>query len=199
MELEDLIGFNLALLAAMASPGPAFLYQLKSTLGSGRAAGIATGCGLGAMAATWTLVALVGLDGLFQLFPEAYTVFRVAGACYLLYLAWNVWRGASETIIETATPNSRAFLGGFFVNLANPKSVFFAAVLVLIFPPDLSIMEKVLVVGNHLAVEVVVYSSFAFLLSTRVVSQRYLRLKPVLDRIAAALLGGLGVRLMLDR
>jgi len=200
MNAAHLGAFNLALLVALASPGPALLYALRTTLSNGRVAGILTGCGLGTMAATWTFMALLGLDGLFRLFPWAYATFKILGAIYLIYIAWNTWRSAGAPIGEVSRPHARAFLGGVLVNLANPKSVLFAAaVLVVIFPAGLTGPQMALVVGNHLAVEFIAYSCFAILLSTRSVSSRYLRAKPVLDRIAAAVLGALGVRLILER
>ena len=200
MEAAHFIAFNLALLAAIASPGPAMLYAVRATLSGGRKVGISTGCGLGLMAALWTLMALIGLDGLFTLFPWAYTTFKIAGALYLLYVAWSTWRGASDPVEASDRPHARAFLGGLLVNLANPKSVLFAAaVLVVIFPPELTVAQKAVIFGNHLAIELIAYTSFALLLSTEPVSRRYLRAKPVLDRIAAAVLGALGVRLILER
>lgn len=200
MDLTHIIAFNLALLAALVSPGPALLYSIRMTLTGGRAAGIATGCGLALMAATWTLMALLGLDGLFRLFPWAYTTMKVLGALYLIYIAWTTWRGATRPIGEVARPNARAFVGGVLVNLANPKSVLFAAaVLVVIFPPGLTAAQKAIIFGNHLIVEVIAYSTFAVMLSTQTVSNRYLRVKPILDRITAVVLGGLGIRLVLDR
>lgn len=162
MDLSHVITFNIALMAALASPGPALLYAIRSTLSGGRAAGIATGCGLATMAATWTLMALLGLDGLLQLFPSAYLAMKLVGAAYLIWLAWQTWRHAAEPIAAAARPRSRAFLGGFLVNLANPKSVFFAAaVLVVIFPPGLTALDKAVIAGNHLLVEVVAYTAFA--------------------------------------
>ena len=86
------------------------------------------------------------------------------------------------------------------VNLANPKSVLFsAAVLVVIFPAGLGAADMAMIVSNHLMVEIVAYGGFALVLSTQSVSQRYMRAKPALDRIAALMLGALGVRLMMDR
>jgi len=200
MEIEHIIGFNLALLAAIVSPGPGLLYLLTSTLRNGRASGFAASCGLALAASTWTFLALLGLDGLFQLFPWAYTTFKIVGAAYLFYVAWSIWRGAKVPISETPGTSTRAFLGGVLVNAANPKAVLFAAaVLVVIFPPDLSLAQKMIVVGNHLVVEIIVYSGIAFIISAKTVSRRYLSAKPALDRIAATLLGGLGVRLILDR
>ena len=200
MDHSHVLAFNLALIVAIASPGPAMLYAVRNTLGGGRRAGIATGCGLGLMAATWTLMALLGLDGLFRLFPWIYTSMKIAGALYLIYVAWSTWRSAGDPIVASERPNRRAFVGGLMINLANPKSVLFAAaVLVVIFPPGLSAVEKAIIVGNHLAVELVAYTCFALLLSTKAVSSSYLRAKPVLDRMTAIVLGGLGVRLMVER
>ena len=61
MTFGQLLAFNVALLVAIASPGPALLMAIKTTLSGGRTAGIAVGAGLGLMAATWTLMALLGL------------------------------------------------------------------------------------------------------------------------------------------
>jgi threonine/homoserine/homoserine lactone efflux protein len=200
MDAGHLITFNLALLAALASPGPALLCALRATLSGGRAAGISTGCGLAVMAATWTLMALLGLEGLLRLFPWAYTTIKIIGVLYLIYVAWGIWRSAYDPVSEPIHPNARAFLSGLLVNLANPKSVLFAAaVLVVIFPPGLTVAQNAMIVGNHLMVEIVAYSGFALVLSTRAVGKQYIRAKPVFDRIAAAVLGALGVRLMLDR
>ncbi|MEL7013991.1 MAG: LysE family translocator [Pseudomonadota bacterium] len=202
MELAHLLAFNVALLAAIASPGPSLLYLIKTTLTNGRAAGIATGAGLAVMAALWTLAALLGLEGIFSLFPWAYAVMKTLGALYLIWIAIQTWRHARTPIVENAPQSSheRAFLAGILINLANPKSVFFAAaVIVVIFPENLTGAEKSLIFINHLAVELIVQPALAFLLSTGVIRRRYLAAKPIIDRCTAAILGALGVRLLLSR
>jgi threonine/homoserine/homoserine lactone efflux protein len=111
-----------------------------------------------------------------------------------------MWRDAHPPVGQAADPGARAFAGGVLVNLSNPKAVLFAAsVLVVIFPPDLSLADKALIVTNHLIVELMVYAGFAALLSTRPARDGYLRLKPVIDRIAALILGALGLKLLLGR
>jgi len=201
VELAHLIAFNLALLAAIASPGPSLLFLIKTSLAGGRTVGVAAAAGLALMAALWTLTALLGLDGIFRLFPWLYGTLKVFGAAYLIYIAVTTWRNAKDPIASSAEPRAhRAFLSGFLVNLGNPKSVFFsAAVLVVIFPPSLSHIDKLIIFGNHLTVEFVVQPTLAILLSTDVVRRRYLSAKPVLDRITAAVLGALGLRLLLSR
>jgi len=179
MEAAHLLAFNVTLLAAMASPGPALLFALRQTVRGGFWTGVATGAGLGLMAAAWTGAALLGLAALFALVPWLYLAMKLAGAAYLLWIAYHIWRDASKPVADSAQPGRRAFVGGLLVNLANPKSVLFAAsVLVVIFPPDLSVAQKALIVGNHLVVELAVYTLFAGLLSTRRARDGYLRLKP---------------------
>ncbi|MBZ0216121.1 MAG: LysE family translocator [Fimbriimonadaceae bacterium] len=86
------------------------------------------------------------------------------------------------------------------INLANPKSVIFAAaVLIVIFPPDLTLLEKGFVVVNHLVAELSFYAFIAFIMSTQTVSKCYLRAKTILDRFAAIMIGALGLRLLLQR
>jgi len=200
MELVHVLAFNAALIVAIFSPGPALLYFVQSTLAYGRPAGIVTCLGLATMASIWTLLALLGLDGLFRLVPWAYAGLKTAGALYLIFIAWQAWKNAHRPVEAAERPHARAYLGGFLVNLANPKSVLFsAAVLVVIFPPDIAMAAKAFVAFNQFAVEALFYSAFAVLLSSRSVSRRYLRAKPILDRIAATVLGGLGIRLLVER
>ncbi|MDX1563639.1 MAG: LysE family transporter, partial [Gammaproteobacteria bacterium] len=84
--------------------------------------------------------------------------------------------------------------------LLNPKSVLFAAaVLVVVFPPAMSGIDKAIVVANHVTVELVFYSSLAFGISSRAVSTAYMRAKTVLDRTASVIVGALGLRLLIAR
>lgn len=200
MTLASLIAFNLVLAAAIASPGAALLYFIKTTVTSGRAAGIATGAGLAVAAAGWTLAALAGLESVFALFPWAYSILKTGGALYLIWIAYQTWKHAKTPLGEAELRRGKAFLSGFAVNLGNPKSMLFAAaVIVVVFPQGLAPSEIALIVLNHLALEVLFYTTFAFLLASGPARRRYLDAKPLLDRIAATLLGALGLRLLLEK
>ena len=198
---EHLLAFNLTLLAAIASPGPSLLFLVRTTMAEGRTAGIAAAFGLGLMAALWTGAALLGLDALFSLFPWAYLVVKTVGAAYLIWIAVQMWRHARDPIPETQTAaHSRFFRQGLLINLGNPKSVLFsAAVLAVIFPPELTPAAKALIFSNHLAVEWIVQPTLAILLSTETIRRRYLNAKTITDRLAAGVLGALGLRLLADR
>ncbi|MGI9380530.1 MAG: LysE family transporter, partial [Methyloligellaceae bacterium] len=86
------------------------------------------------------------------------------------------------------------------INLLNPKSVLFAAaVLVVIFPAGMSAGESLFVAANHLIVELLFYTSLAIIMSRPIIVNRYLGLKMYIDRVAAGVLGLLGVRLLISR
>ena len=201
LTLAQVIAFNLTLLAAMAAPGPAFLLVLRNSVANGRRAGVLTGLGLGLIAALWTAAALAGLAVVFEIVPWLYTAMKTGGALYLIYLAWGMWRGAAQPLeTQAASASRRAFTSGIIVNLSNPKSVLFAgAVIVVIFPAGLSWTDSALIVANHLIVEICVYTAMAFGLSGAPARAAYLRLKLWADRIAAGIMGALGLRLLFER
>lgn len=200
MEITQIIAFNIALLAALASPGPALLVSIKTTLGAGRKAGIAVGLGLAFVACLWTLAALLGLEALFFAFPWAYTVVKVTGALYLIYIACKMWAGARDAVQTEMKPAAHAFRQGVLINILNPKSVLFAAaVLVVIFPANLGMGDSLFIVANHFVAEVLFYTGVACAMSHVSVSQSYLRAKVHIDRFAAGVVGLLGVRLLVSR
>lgn len=200
MDIEHILAFNLALGAALLSPGPAFLVTVQTTLSSGRRAGMAVGLGLGLTAASWTLAALLGLNALFDAFPWAYAGAKTLGALYLLFIAWKMWTHAEKPVDLQARPARRAFRSGLLINLLNPKAMIFAAaVLVVVLPKEITPLEQGAVVANQLSVELVFYSAVAFAMSTGAVSRAYLAAKRWIDRISGAVLGALGARLLTEK
>ncbi len=200
LTLADLIAFNAVLIAAIAAPGAALLYFIKTTVASGRVAGMLTGVGLGTAAAMWTLAALLGLEAVFTLFPWTYTALKIGGAAYLIWIAVQTWRHARDALGEAPMPHGRAVLSGMMLNFGNPKSMLFAAaVIVVVFPQGLAPLDIAIIVANHWLLELAFYSVFAVALSAPPARRAYISLKPVLDRIAATLLGALGLRLFLEK
>lgn len=201
MELTHILAFNLGLAAAIASPGPAFLISVKTTLTAGRRAGLAVGAGLAIVAALWTLAALLGLEAIFTAFPWAYVAVKSVGALYLMYIAYGMWKGARDPLAPTEVkPARHAFWQGVAIQIMNPKSVLFAAaVLVVIFPANMTLTEKGFIFANHLMIELMFYSLLAFGMSTSAARAAYLRAKVYLDRIAAVVLSVLGLRLLFGK
>ena len=86
------------------------------------------------------------------------------------------------------------------MNLFNPKSVLFAAaVLVTVFPAGPGLADSIVIVANHFLVEIAFSTALAFSMSTQAAAKRYMQAKIYIDRTAAAVLGALGVRILLSR
>jgi len=201
MDIHNVIAFNLALAVALISPGPAFVISVQTTLSSGCKSGIWFGVGLGLMAAVWTGLALLGLETIFQIFPWAYGAVRICGAAYLIFLAIKMWLGSNERLEEKPRINQgHSFVRGLLVNALNPKSIFFAAaVLAIVFPPNMLFAENLLVVFNQFVVEVAFYAALANFIGRDKVRASYLKTKKSLDRLSSVVLGSFGLSLVAER
>jgi threonine/homoserine/homoserine lactone efflux protein len=126
-----LVFFPAALLLALA-PGPDNLFVLAQSAQHGRPAGLAVTLGLSTGLIGHTLAVAFGLAAIVKASAVAFTVLKIAGALYLLYLAWQAWRAGAE-IGESQAPalsGIELYRRGIIMNLTNPKvSIFFLAFL----------------------------------------------------------------------
>lgn len=196
VDIAALIAFNLAILAALASPGPAFIAMLRATLGTGPAAGWFCGLGLAIGATSWSILAVLGLTAAFALVPWAFAVLKIGGAAYLLWLAYSLWRHADQPAGRAAGPGLTGFRLGLLTNMANPKAVIFiAAIFTTVFPTMPTGATAALIVVNHLLLEIVFYTALTLGLTIPAIKTAYLRCKAVIDRAAAAVLGVMAIRI----
>lgn len=107
------------------TPGPNMLYLVSRAVTQGRRAGLVSLLGVAAGFAVYLAAAVAGLAAVFTEVPAAHTVLRVAGAAYLLWLAWRTVRpGAASAFAPRDLPVDgprRLFVMGFVTNLLNPK------------------------------------------------------------------------------
>jgi threonine/homoserine/homoserine lactone efflux protein len=102
---------------------------LSKSLSGGRAAGFATILGTAAGLFVHACLVAAGLSALLAASATAFTVLKVIGVAYLLYLAVDTLRHGAGIRLDTvggpAEPLGRVFLKGLLVNLLNPKIVLF--------------------------------------------------------------------------
>ncbi|MEZ5674366.1 Threonine/homoserine/homoserine lactone efflux protein [Thalassovita litoralis] len=196
MDIAALLAFNLAILGALASPGPAVIAMLRASLGSGRRAGFLCGLGLSVGATLWSLLAVLGLSALFAVAPWAFLALKIAGGAYLIWLALSLWRNADAPAQAEAPQGLNGFRLGLVTNMANPKAVvFIAAIFTTVFPAMPTGASAALVLANHLALEIMFYSALTFGLTIPAFRAAYMRFKAVFDRAAAAVLGVMALRI----
>jgi threonine/homoserine/homoserine lactone efflux protein len=126
MTLTALIAFYFIHLAAAMSPGPAVLLAARTALREGLKRGAYLSIGIGLGACLWALAALFGLALLFKVAPVLLIVLKLAGAAYLGYLAFKIWKHAPDPM-ETELPDGKDGLSpiglvwlGITTQLANP-------------------------------------------------------------------------------
>lgn len=126
---SELAWFALVALALVLTPGPNMIYCISRTLCQGRGAGMVSLGGVALGFVVHLLGASFGLSALLLAVPIAFTAIKVAGALYLLWLAWQAVRPGGLSPFETRTlphdPPRKLFLMGFMTNLLNPKVAMF--------------------------------------------------------------------------
>jgi len=196
IDAASLIAFNLALLGALASPGPAVMSMLRAALSDGRRAGFLCGLGLTIGAVSWSLLAVLGLTALFAVAPWAFVTLKLAGAAYLIWLAVSLWRNAHTPANFDAPAGVNGLKLGLLTNFANPKAVVFvAAIFTTVFPAMPTGIDAVLVLANHFVLELLFYSIVTLGLTIPAIRHLYLKSKSVVDRAAAATLGVMALRI----
>jgi threonine/homoserine/homoserine lactone efflux protein len=134
MSAYGLLVFSLIYALAVATPGPGVAAILARALGRGVAGAPAFIGGFVAGDLLWFTLAALGLAVLAQRAHALFVGVRFAGALYLLYLAWRLWRAPPGALDAALGPPRESalqlFLGGLALTLGNPKTmVFFLAVL----------------------------------------------------------------------
>ena len=117
-----LLAFVVTTIIAMITPGPDMLFILGCGMRGGPKAGLLATAGVATSEAIHVAVAAAGLAALFAAVPVAFTVVRITGAAYLIYLGVQAIRNRKPLVERTA---DRAYLSGLLTNLLNPKMVTF--------------------------------------------------------------------------
>ncbi|MDC8001994.1 LysE family translocator [Aequorivita todarodis] len=126
--LETLISFSIATLALAISPGPDNIYVLTQSLANGAKSGIATTAGLISGCIVHTTLLAFGISAIITASEEIFYGIKVLGACYLLYLAYRVYKSDEHISLSTDAPKksySQLFKIGVIMNLVNPKVMIF--------------------------------------------------------------------------
>ena len=127
--------FLLTSLVVVLIPGTGVVYTVTTGLALKWRSSIAAaiGCTLGIV--PHILASIVGLSSLLNLSAQLFSVLKIAGSVYLLYLAWNMWREAGTLEINRKTRETNTFqivAKAIAINLLNPKlTLFFFAFLPL--------------------------------------------------------------------
>lgn len=209
LSLAQLAGFLAAATLITLAPGPDNLLTLSLGISRGRRAGVGFGLGCAIGCLTHTLWATLGVTALIAASETAFTLLKLAGGAYLVWLGIGALRSAGATLAaEPGAPQAGGALRpylvrGFIANAINPKvALFFLAFLPQFVDPSAGpvwlqfLVLGLISVGLNTAVDVVV----ALLASrARSIAMGRPTMLRRLRTVAGGLIAGLGLALLFAR
>jgi RhtB (resistance to homoserine/threonine) family protein len=204
MSVAHLLAFAGIVLVAAMAPGPDFAIVVRQSVASGARSGMAAALGVGAGVFVWAVSAAIGVAALLAASAVAFTIVKVVGAAYLLYLGGRALRSASRRA-DASEPTARdgrtesvwtSFRQGMITNVFNPKAAaFFVALMPQFVGGDSAYGTTLLLAGIAGAIAVGWFCVLANLVGAlrRVFARPAVR--RVIDAVTGTALVGLGIRL----
>jgi len=192
-----------AIAIGAASPGPSFVMVVRTAVAKSRADGLAAALGMGVGGVIFCALALFGMRAVFAQAEWLYIAFKLAGGCYLISLAWRIWRSADQPLAQGNAAVAegrlfRSFLLGLGTQLSNPKTLVFYGSVFALLPADLPLWGDLVLPPIILAIETGWYTLVALAFSLPRPRAIYLQWKGRIDRLAGAVMAALGVKLILS-
>lgn len=157
---EVFTAFFITSLVIEATPGPNMAYLALLSASKGRKCGFAATAGIAVGLLLIGIAAALGLAVIISNSPFLYQTLRWGGVFYMLWLAWDGWRGEAETSpgkTLAADTLSKYFRRGMITNLLNPKAaVFYVAIL----PSYIQMNDSIALQGLTLTILYVAVATF---------------------------------------
>lgn len=194
-----------AVLIGAVSPGPSFVLVSRIAVSRSRKAGLAAAFGMGTGSVIFATLALFGLSALLMKVEWLYLGLKVAGGLYLIYVGIRIWRSAAQDLPIDAptTPAAggimRNYLFALGTQLSNPKTaIFYGSIFAALLPAAPAPWLLLTVPPAVFVVEAGWYTVVTMAFSSDRPRALYVGSKLWIDRVAGAIIGALGVRLVVD-
>jgi threonine/homoserine/homoserine lactone efflux protein len=203
--LVVLMAISATILLGAMSPGPSFVVVARTAMSSSRGHGVLTALGMGIGGATFAATALFGLQALLTAVPPLHKALQIAGAGYLLFIAFNLWKAAPTPFSDLGNRSGRkdgslrAFGLGLGTQISNPKTALvYASIFSAALTTEPSAAIAATLVSVIFAIEFGWYALVAIAFSTGKARQTYGTWKAWIDRLAAGAMGALGAKILVD-
>ena len=198
--MTELLAVVTITIFAVVSPGPDFAMVTRNSLLLSRRAGVLTA--LGIAAGVWVHVAytLLGVGLLIRQSLLLFTLLKLVGAAYLIWLGIQMLRAKPAEEAAMAAPPALSDLGalrmGFLTNALNPKTTIFVVSLFMQVVEPTTALPVQMAYGAFIsAAHLIWFTIVALFFSSGTVRLRLIALRRWIDRTFGALLVGFGVLL----
>ncbi|MGE6785697.1 LysE family translocator [Ensifer adhaerens] len=198
MTISIIIAYMLALFVAAVTPGPAMFAVISTSISRGLGPALACGLGIALSDMVLVSVALAGLTVVAKTFGWLFLGIKYAGAAYLIFLGYRMWRAAATIEAEAATGGRgwiRSLALGAAIGLGNPKAILFHASLMPLIL-DLDSLDRFGITAVLVAVftvNVVTMGGYALLSAASSRWFRTTRAVRALNRVAGSAMIGTGL------
>lgn len=171
ISLPLLFSFMGTCLIIELTPGPNMGYLAIISITHGKKAGFSSIAGIALGLLAIGLASALGVATLIENSSIAYQTLKMAGVFYLLWLAWDGWRGdpspSSNTHPHPQT-GLKFFWRGFISNILNPKAaLFYIAVLPEFFAPERSVIPQAIsLTATYVSIATVIHILIVILASS---------------------------------
>src|SRR3954463_7382860 len=158
--------FVLTTLIVVASPGAGVLYTVAAGISRGWQASPVGGVARTPGIVAHMIAAVTGLAAIMHASAVAFSIIKLLGVAYLLYLAWKTFRDKSVFAVQDGPAKAspwRVITSGVLVNTLNPKlTIFFFAFLPQFVAPDRdgAVRQMVWLSAIFMAVTLAVFSVY---------------------------------------
>lgn len=203
LPIETLLAFFSASLLLALVPGPDNIFVLTQSVFQGKKSGLLIMLGLCTGLIFHTLAVTLGVAVIFQTSVMAFTILKIVGAVYLLYLAWQIFNASSEKIDpknNILIDYKKLYYRGIIMNITNPKvSIFFLAFLPQFTNPNVgSVPFQMLLLGIlFIFATIIVFGTIALLSGTLAqLFNKSENSQKILNKLASFVFVGLAVKLL---
>jgi threonine/homoserine/homoserine lactone efflux protein len=201
----DIAGFLAVATLVVVTPGPDMTLVARNTFAGGRISGLATSAGTCSGLFVHATAAALGLSAVLLASSQAFTVVKLAGGAYLIFLGIRAIIGAGrETSFgegAKATDPGGAYRQGVLTNVLNPKvAVFFLSLLPQFVDPGPGFTWRLLLLSGLFILMGLLWLT-VYTLALHAVGAFVGRpsVKTVIETVTGAVLVTLGLRLALQR
>ena len=197
----DLVAFIGVVAVIVVLPGPDMALVLQNGLARGRRAAVETALGINAGLLVWAVAAALGIAALLHASAPAFTLLKLAGAAYLVWLGLRAlneaWRGTADARRAPARRRTSPFRQGLLSNLLNPKIalVFTTLIPQFVDAGDPAVAQTLLLAAIFIAMGLVWLTSYALLVAKVGALLKRSAVRRVLNAVTGTVLTALGVRL----
>jgi RhtB (resistance to homoserine/threonine) family protein len=204
--MGNVIAFVGVVAVIVVMPGPDMALVLQNGLAGGRRAALETAVGISTGLLVWAFASALGLAALLHASTPAFTLLKLAGAAYLVWLGLRAlieaWRGASDVSSQgqPLRPKKSPFRQGLLTNLLNPKIalVFTTLIPQFVDPNKPAVAQTLLLAASFICMGLVWLTAYALFVAKLGVVLKRPAFRRALNAVTGTVLTALGIRLAFE-